>query len=457
MKRRLFPLGFISALTLVASAAPTILPGPPQRKPVLLTGGMVVTVSGSVLERGDVLFIEGRIKEVGPKIAPPPGAEVVDVRGKRIYPGFIAANTQLGLVEISGARQTVDIAEIGPINPNARTQTALNAESDHLPVTRANGILTALVVPAIRAGAGTRLNLIAGTSTLIRLDGWTWEDLTLRSPVAMHVYLPAMRLDRDSKNARTLSAQQKDIDTQLRALGEAFNTARAYALAKAAGRSGAAVDTDLRWEAMLPVLRGEQRVFVHADERKQIRAALAFARTQKLSIVIVGGLDAWQVADELAAADVPVIVSGTERLPLRRDDDYEAAYANPARLHAAGVRFCIAGEGTNIHQERNLGIHAARAAAHGLPPEIALRAVTLSAAELLGIGAELGSIDAGKRATLMVTNGDPLEISTQVQLAFIDGASVDLRSRHTLLYEKYHERLRRAQEPRAPIAPAGGQ
>jgi imidazolonepropionase-like amidohydrolase len=440
-----------------ANGAPTILPGSPQKKPVLLSGGMVVTVSGPVLDRGDVLFIDGRIKEVGPRIAPPAGAEVIDVRGKRIYPGLIAANTQLGLVEISGARQTVDIAESGPINPNARTQTALNPESDHLPVTRANGILTALVAPAARAGAGTRLNLIAGTSTLIRLDGWTWEDLTLRASLAMHIYMPAMRLDRDSKNARALPAQQKDIDTQLRALGEAFNTARAYALAKAPGRTGAAVDTDLRWEAMLPVLRGEQRVFVHADELKQIRAALAFARQQQLSIVIVGGLDAWRVAGELKAADVPVIVSGTERLPLRRDDDYEAAYANPARLHAAGVRFCIAGEGPNIDQERNLGIHAARAAAHGLPPEMALRAVTLSAAELLGIQAELGSIDAGKRATLIVTDGDPLEISTRVQLAFIDGASVDLRSRHTLLYEKYHERLRRAQPPRPPIVPAGGE
>jgi imidazolonepropionase-like amidohydrolase len=455
MNRRLSLLLLAALSSVSVQAASQILPGLPQTKPVLLTGGMVVTVSGPVLEQADVLLVDGRIAKIGTKLEAPPGAEVLEVRGKRVYPGLIAANTQLGLVEISGARQTVDIAENGPINPNARTQTALNPESDHLPVTRANGILTALVAPAVRAGTGMRLNLIAGTSTLIRLDGWTWEDLTLRAAVAMHVYLPTMRLDRESRAPRPLAAQQKEIDAQLRALHEAFNTARAYALSKS--RPGAEVETDLRWEAMMPVLRGEQRVFVHADELKQIRAALAFARQQQLSIVIVGGLDAWHIADELKAANVPVIITSTDRLPQRRDDDYEAAYANPARLHAAGVRFCISGEGPgDVGKERNLGIYAARAAAHGLPPEIALRSVTLSAAELLGVEAELGSIDVGKRATLIVTDGDPLEISTRVQLAFIDGARVDLRSRHTELYEKYHERLRRGQETRRAGLPAGG-
>jgi imidazolonepropionase-like amidohydrolase len=269
--------------------------------------------------------------------------------------------------------------------------------------------------------------------------------------------VPSLRLDRDSRNARPLPAQQKDLDSQMRGLNEAFNSARAYARAKSSAGSGAAIDTDLRWEAMLPVLRGEQRVFVHADEVKQIRAALALARQQAVSIVLVGGLDAWQVAAELKAANVPVIISGTDRLPLRRDDDYEAAYANAARLHVAGVRFCIAGEGPgDLGKERNLGIHAARAAAHGLPPDVALRAVTLSAAELLGVASELGSVDAGKRATLIVTDGDPLEPTTRVQLAFIDGASVDLRSRHTQLYEKYHERLRRGRESRATHLPADG-
>lgn len=440
----------------VAPAAPTILPAARQQKPIVLSGGKVVTVSGPTFAQADVLIVDGRIAQIAAKITAPAGAEIIDVSGRSVYPGLIAAHTQLGLMEIGSAKQTNDIAEIGPINPNARAQTALNPESDHLPVTRANGVLTALAVPADRAGAGSRLNLVAGSSTLIRLDGWTWEDLTLRATVAMHIYWPAMRLDRDSKNAAPLATQQKSIDSQVRVIEETFALARAYARTKASGQVLA--DTDLRWEAMLAVLRGEQRVFVHADELKQIRAALAFARKQELAITIVGGLDAWRVADELKAANVAVIVSGTERLPGRRDDDYEAAYANPARLHAAGVRFCIAGKGMgDLGHERNLANHAARASAHGLPRDAALRSVTLSAAELLGVEAELGSIEAGKRATLIVTDGDPLEIPTQVHLAFIDGAKIDLRSRHTQLYEKYNERLRRLQETPLPAARATDQ
>ena len=440
----------------VVAHATNLVPAARQTKPVLLTGGTIVTVSGATLDRADVLLVDGKIAQVAAKITAPAGAEVIDVKGKRVYPGLIDAQTLLGLVEISGARQTVDSAEIGAINPNARTQTALNPDSELIPVARANGVLTALAVPAEKASGAPKGNLIAGTSTLIRLDGWTWEDLTLRAPVGMHVYWPAMRLSRDAKNAKSLTAQQKEIDGEVRTLDDAFTLARAYAQAKAAGRAG--LDTDLRWEAMLPAVKGELRVFIHAEEQKQIRAALAFAKKHELKIVIVGGLDAWRVADELKAAGVPVIVGGTQRLPLRRDDDYEAAYANPARLHAAGVAFCIAGgqDGPrDIGNERNVPYYAARAAAHGLPREVALRSVTLGAAEVLGVAGELGSIEVGKRATLIVTDGDPLEIPTQVERAFIDGAAVDLRSRHTQLYEKYRERLRRLQ-PSAPVTKTQG-
>ncbi len=437
-------LVLLFAASLCLAHANPVLPAARQQKPLLLRGGTVVPVSGPVLPRGDVLLVDGRIAQVGPSVAAPAGAEIVDVQGKHVYPGFVAAQTVLGLAEIGSARQTIDHGETGLLNPNARTQTAINPDSDLIPVARANGVLTALVVPTERAPGATRPALIAGLSTLIRLDGWTWEDLTLRAPVALHIYWPAMRLNRDAKAAKSASAQQKTIDDTVRLLDEAFAQARAYAKAKT-GPAGAA-DTDLRWEAMLPVVRGERRVFIHADEVKQIRAALAFARRHELKIVLVGGVDAWRVADELKAAAVPVIIGSTQRLPLRRDDDFEAPYANPARLHAAGVTFCIANglEGaTDIGNERNLPYLAGRAAAHGLPREVALRSVTLSAAEILGVGGELGSIEPGKRATLMVTDGDPLEVTTQITMAYIDGARIDLRSRHTQLYEKYDERLRR--------------
>jgi hypothetical protein len=202
------------SLVSAVSASPNLVPAPRQQKPVVLTGGRVVTVSGAVLETADVLFMDGRIAQVAAKITVPAGAEVIDVRGRSVYPGLIAAHTQLGLTEIGSARATNDVAEIGPLNPNARTQTALNPDSEHLPVTRANGVLTALVVPADRPGAGARLNLIAGTSTLIRLDGWTWEDLTVRPAVAMHVHWPSMRLSGSASSVAAVATQQKNLDAQ---------------------------------------------------------------------------------------------------------------------------------------------------------------------------------------------------------------------------------------------------
>ena len=368
-RRPLLLAGAFLSLGSAVLASPNLVPAPRQDKPIVLTGGRVVTVSGAVLETADVLFMDGRIAQVAAKITVPAGAEVIDVKGRSVYPGLIAAHTQLGLTEIGSARATNDVAEIGPLNPNARTQTALNPDSEHLPVTRANGVLTALVVPADRPGAGARLNLIAGTSTLIRLDGWTWEDLTVRPAVAMHVHWPSMRLSGSASSVAAVALQQKNLDAQVRQLDDAFAAARAYALTRTSGAQPA--DTDLRWEAMLPVLRGEQRVFVHADELKQIRAALAFARRQRITITLVGGLDAWRVADELKAAGVPVIINGTERLPSRRDDDYEAAYANPARLHAAGVSFCIAGLGMgDLGFERNLPIHRSAPFLHDRQPTL---------------------------------------------------------------------------------------
>jgi imidazolonepropionase-like amidohydrolase len=426
----------------------TVIPASRQQKPVLLRNATVVTVSGPALENADVLFVEGRITQVGPGVAAPAGAEIIELKGRRIYPGFVAANTHLGLAEIASIRATVDSVETGAINPDVRAQVAINPDSELLPVARSNGILTALVVPAVSP------NLIAGLSALIRLDGWTWEDLTLRPMVALHVYWPAMSLSRGARVTRSPADQQKEIDERVRSLDNAFAAGRAYVLAHSAPAKSKP-DTDVRWEAMRPVFTGERPVFVHAAEAKQIAAALAWAKRQKLRIAIVGGMDAGRLAAELRAADVPVILTGAHDLPLRRDDPYDAPFTVAAKLHEAGVRFCIAaaasGVGDGHGNERNLPYHAAQAAAYGLPRDEALKAVTLYAANLLGVGSELGSIETGKRATLMVTNGDPLEIPTQVEMAFIDGARIDLRNRQTALHEKYRERLRRQR-----VAPAAG-
>jgi imidazolonepropionase-like amidohydrolase len=280
--------------------------------------------------------------------------------------------------------------------------------------------------------------LIAGTSTLIRMDGWTWEDLTLRAAVALHVYWPAMTVNRDPNATRPATEQERTIAENIKRLRNAFASARAYLKAKEG--AGKPVDLDSRWEAMIPVLRGERPVFVHADEQKQIEAAVAWARAEKLKVTLVGGTEAWKSADLLKANDIAVIVSPVLTLPLRREDPYDASYANPGKLFAAGVRFCIANDGGSPMADRNLPYQAGKAAAYGLPPAEALKAIMLYPAQLLGVGAELGSIEVGKRATLIVTDGDPLEIATRVEQAYIDGARIDLSSRHTRLYEKYQKR-----------------
>lgn len=425
----------LSALTASASI---VTPAKRPAAPVLLKSGEVHTVSGGVLPKTDVLLQDGRIAQIGAGLAAPAGAQVIDITGQRVYPGLIAANSTLGLEEIGAVRVTVDAAEIGAINPNARTQVAVNPDSELIPVTRANGVLTALAAPVGQSGEQGPPGLITGTSTLLRLDGWTWEDMTLRPAVGLHVVWPAPAGRRPAGD----DSEKKRFETQMKALNTALASARAYGVAKAAA-AGKPIETDLRWEAMQPALRREMPVFVQADDVKQINAALDWARDEKLNLILVGGRDAWRVADRLKAADVPVIVGGDFELPARRDDGYDDVYANAGKLHAAGVRFCMAnssGEAGGASNARNLPYEAGMAAAFGLPADEALKAITLYPAQILGVEKELGSIEPGKRATLIVTDGDILEIPTQVKLAFIDGAQIDLRSRHTELYEKYRRR-----------------
>lgn len=439
MKATKFFAALLCSATL--AAASSITPAKRPAAPVLLKGGEVHTVSGAVMAKSDVLLSDGKIAALGANLKAPAGATVVDVTGKRVYPGLISAHTTLGLEEIAAVRATVDTTEVGLINPNARAQLAVNPDSELIPVTRANGILTVHTAPAAQSDFQNPPNLIAGTSVLLRLDGWTWEDMTLRGSVGIHVFWPDLAPPA-RRGSVTVDDRQKKFDEQMKLLRNAFTTARAYGRVRDAA-NGRPAETDLRWEAMQPALRGEQPVFVHANNLKQITAALDWAREEKLKLVLVGAYDAWRVADRLKAQDVAVIIEGTLQLPERRDDGYDDVYANAGRLQAAGVRFCIAsspgGSGGAVNA-RNLPYEAAMAAAFGLPASEALKAITLYPAQILGIDKELGSIEVGKRATLIVTDGDPLETATQISLAYIDGASIQLTSRHTQLYEKYRQR-----------------
>lgn len=410
-------------------------PAPPQSGVVALVGGTVHTVSGEDQVGGTVVFEDGRITALGPGVEVPRDALVVDVSGKHVYPALINAFTSVGLTEVGSVRGTVDQSESGRINPNVRAEVSVNPESEIIPVTRANGIALALAAPS----GGT----LSGRSALLRMDGWTWEDLTYKAPVALHVDWPAMAISTSPYVRRSEEEQKQERDQALAALDLAFRDARAYGTARSDPGSG--LPTDLRWEAMQPALKGELPVMVLANSLQEIQAAVGWAATWNLKLILVGGADAWRVTRLLAEHEVPVIIAGAHRMPARRGDPYDAPFALAAKLYEAGVKFCISstaswsGEG-DASNARNLPYEAAKAAAYGLPKSEALRSVTLYPAQILGVADRVGSLAVGMDATIMITDGDPLEISTQVEQLYIEGRRIDLSSRHTELYEKYRSK-----------------
>jgi imidazolonepropionase-like amidohydrolase len=411
------------------------IPSPQQSKPIVLKGATIHPVSGPDIPAGAIAFDRGKITAVGSDVPIPAGAEVIDLSGKHIYPGLISANSVLGLIEVGAARATVDVSETGPINPNVRAVSSINPDSELIPVARSNGILTAHAVP--------EGGLVSGQSTVLRMDGWTPEEMTVRSPAAMHVRWPNLTLDHDPRARKSVKDQQKDIDKALKQIRESFQAARAYWQARKSGTPG--FKSDLRWETLMPVFDRTLPLFVHADTVAQIESALAWAKEAQLKIVLVGGHDAWRMIPQLRETDTPVIITLSTTVPIRRDDAYDAIFSNSAKLQKAGLRFCMAMDGrrSEAPHERNLPYEASMASAFGLPKEEAIKAVTLYPAQLLGLDDQLGSLQPGKAATLIVTTGDPLDFPTQVEAAYIDGRKIDLSNRQTRLRDKYTEKYRR--------------
>ena len=410
---------------------------------IAFTGGTVHPVSGPAIPNGTVIVDGARILAVGAGLPVPAGARVVDCTGQHVTPGLVHANTALGLIEISTVSGSDDTQETGNINPNQRAEIMYNPDSDFIPVARLNGITTALVVP----GGGA----VRGTSALMKLDGWTMEDIAVKAPVALHVQWPNMSPVRAFWETRSEEEQAKAREAAVQAITDAFEEARAYDRARAAeGVNGVPRhDRDARLDAMRKAVRGEMPVVFHADALQQIRAVLRFCDQQKLkNVILLGGYDAWRVADELKSRDIPVIVAGVLALPNRPYEAYDEAFTVPARLHAAGVRFCIADEGGGggAANARNLPQHAAMAAAFGLDRDEALRSVTLNAARILGVADRVGSLEPGKLADLRITDGDPLEVTTRCVQTVVQGRLVPMESRQTRLFEKYDNR------PRGPKA-----
>jgi len=404
------------------------VPGEAQKAPILLKGGTLNTVSGAVMENTDLLFEEGRITQIGADLVAPPGTEVIDVSGKQVYPGLIAPVTNLGLTEIGAVRATNDSREIGSINPNVQAHIAYDPDSEIIPTVRAGGITTAQITP--------RGSLITGQSSILNLDGWTYEDCVEKLNVGLHIMWPGVRIRVDPRGRTSVSDQRENIEQAHRRIYNLFDDARSYYLASKADRD---ITPDTRWDAMIKVLEGRMPVFIHAGDYRQIEQAVAFAREQGVRMVLVSGRDSWMLTDLLKENDVPVIIVGTQSSPPREDDPHDLAYQLPGKLEAAGVKFCIAyGWTSNL---RNLPFQAGQAIPYGLSHETALRALTLSSAEILGIDDDLGSLEVGKKATLIVSEGDILDLlGHKVTMMFIEGRSVDLDTKHKELFRKYSQK-----------------
>jgi imidazolonepropionase-like amidohydrolase len=411
------------------------IPGAAQTQPVLIQNATIHRVDAAVIKRGSVLLVDGKIAAVGKQVSAPENAKVIDGSGKHVYPGLIESMTDLGLREVAAVDVTVDRTEKGEQNPNVRSWVAVNPDSELIPVARAGGVLIAHVSPGGR--------WIRGQTAVMQLDGWTAREMNLKAPAGMSIdWSWMMPMDKDAKKqAKKRSEKQKALD-------ELLDRAERYGNAQDAEPDSIAAD--LRLESLLPVIRGELPVFVQCDRQDAIESAVAYAVGRGLRLVIYGGYDAAACASLLRKYDVPVIVSGTYRLPLYRHDAYDASYTLPARLKDAGVTFAIAGEGPGYpggsSNARNLPYHAACAVAYGLSRKDAVRSITLSAAEILGIQDRVGSITIGKDASLIVCDGDILETETHVEMAFLQGRKVDLSSRHTMLFDKYRTKYRRSRK-----------
>jgi len=435
MSRALLAALAVAAAASVSAQAPAPAAAPASPRVFTLVNATIHPASGPDIASGHVVVRDGRIVEVGP--GPQAAAEgpVVDLKGKHVYPSLLPPLTVLGLAEISAVRATIDMGEIGEINPAARASVAMNYDSELLPVARSGGVLIAGVTPVE--------SVISGTAAVMKLQGWTREDGALRDPAAITVFWPDLRIDRSPGARRSVEKQKKERDERVRRLKDAFRDARAYAAARAAeGRSGVPRhDFDPQLDALVPAVEGKIPVVVRAERLAQIRDALAWARDEKLLLVLWGAADGWRAADEIAKANVPVVVDSPHDLPLRDDEPYDSQYANAARLDAAGVRVLFnEGGGSDASNVRNLPQLVAAAVAHGFPRAKALPAVTLEPARLLGVADRVGSLDPGKDATFIVTDGDLFDIRSHVVAAYLDGKELDLSDKQKRLYERYRNR-----------------
>lgn len=411
---------------------------------LVLKGATVHPASGPAIPDGTVVVEDGRVAAVGgPELPVPEGAEVRDLAGKHLSPPLFVPATALGLVEIAALEPSVDVAETAGPRPDSRPDAAMNLDSELLPVARSGGLLHGLLVPSG--------SVLPGSAAAVRLNGWTREDACLACPAAVVVEWPRMAIDR-SKDARpSARKQEKARDEAISTIRTAFRDAAAYRRAKAAEASGGpVVPRDARLAALVPALDGTVPLLVRARTKREIEAVLRFVDEDlaappgqaPVRLVLLGAADAWRLAPRLGERKVGVVLDGTLVLPERPDEPYDTPFAAAGVLEKAGVLVAITNgsDAGGAAQARELPVHAAVAAAHGLDRVAALRTITLNPARLFGLSASLGSIEPGKEASFAVWSGDPLDGRSAVEALFDRGAELDLSDRQKRLRDRYRDR-----------------
>ncbi len=425
LTRRILLGLLLLAPALVQAIVP--VPAADQSEPIAIVGAVIHLGDGSVINDGIITFDEGLITAVGTLAdgIDTSGHLLIDIEGRHVYPGFVLPNSTLGLVEVNSVRATNDVVEEGDINASVRSAIAYNTDSEIIPSNRFNGILTAQVAP--------QGGLISGSSTVFKLDGWNWEDAMLSEDVGLHLHWPSYtQRRRNPSTGQFETSENENYQAQTEMLHALFRDARSY--------TGQPLNLNLL--SMQPLFNGIAKLFIHADESREIISAIRFARQYGVEdIVLVGGADAMLVTDFLLAQDVPVIYERIHELPLREWQDVDMPFKTPFLLHEAGIKVGIGGGATSIDRQRNLPFFAGTAAAYGLDRETALAMVTRVNAEILGVADRVGTLAVGKDATLFISEGDALDMRTsQVLGAYIQGRDIDLNGTQQQLYERFRDK-----------------
>ena len=423
-------------LALVCSSAGSILaqenmhPSPAQTGTIALTNGIFHTGNGQVIQNGTIVFSNGKITDIGPTVNTA-DARIIDLKGKHVYPGIISASTNLGLVEVGANRATADFTELGDINPAIRSIVAYNTDSKVINTVRSNGVLLANIVP--RGGT------ISGSSSVVQLDAWNWEDAAYKTDNGIHINLPAL-INRPNPFGGGRRRQQVELEDPVKlGLEKIESIRRFFREAKAYNGESNHSNVNLKFEAVKGLFNKTKIFFVHCDLVKEMMMAIDMAKEFGFRLVIVGGSDSWIIAQILSQNNVGVILSEPHNLPATEDDDIDQNYKTGAALQKAGVLFTICFDaGDGFWQQRNLPFEAGTMAAYGLTREEALTSITLNAAKILGIDDLTGSLEKGKDANIVVSEGDILDMKTSVvSLAYIQGREINLDNKQKQLFERY--------------------